>query len=67
MTTRTELSFGYDRNMKPISGYCTRCGEMMPKPPPDLRSSADIVYWLSQQFLEHKKLKHSQPDKKEIE
>jgi hypothetical protein len=65
MTLRIELSIGYDRDMSPVSGYCTRCGEMMPKPPQGLRSSSEIVTWLAQQFMQHKQLKHSQPNTEE--
>ena len=54
---KTELRFAYDENMRPISATCTGCGEQMAKPDPSLENSADIVMWLSEQFLEHRKEK----------
>jgi len=55
---RTELQFAYDENMRPVSATCTGCGEKMPMPPRTITDSADIVMWLSQRYLEHRKLKH---------
>jgi hypothetical protein len=55
---RTELRFAYDHNMRPFSATCTGCGEKMPISPSIIKDSADIVMWLSQRYLEHRKLKH---------
>ena len=55
---RTELRFSYDHLGNPVSAQCTRCGQMMLKPGPDLRLSADIVFWFAEQFIEHKQTKH---------
>lgn len=57
---RTELKVGYDEAMKPISASCTRCGERMLPPPSNLQTSADIIYWFSREYLEHRKAKHPQ-------
>jgi hypothetical protein len=56
---RTELRFDYDEKMRPISGTCTGCGEKMPTPPCTINDSADIVMWLSQRYLEHRKIQHA--------
>jgi hypothetical protein len=55
---RTELRFAYDENMIQISATCTGRGEKMPTPPCTIKDSAEIVLWLSQRYLEHRKLKH---------
>lgn len=60
MPMRMELAFTYDERMCPISAKCTRCGETMPKPPPDLRLSEEIVAWFAEKFLAHKQQKHAQ-------
>jgi len=59
---RTELKVDYNKEMKPISARCTGCREPMPTPSPDLVNSADIIVWLSNQYIEHRRLKHSQDD-----
>jgi len=63
---RTELNVEYDSEMRPISATCTRCGEKMPQPPTDLQNSADIIVWLSEKYAEHRKLKHSQDDRRRV-
>ena len=63
----TELSFVYDPEMRPVSARCSVCGQLMPTPPSTLRDAADMVMWLSQQFLEHKRLKHPQQPSAETE
>ena len=55
---RTELSFIYDATMRPISALCSLCGQAM-QPPSTLRDAADTVMWMSQRFIEHKRLNHS--------
>ena len=60
MPMKTELAFLYDGSMRPTSAKCRLCGEVMPKPDIELSSSADIVLWLSERFLEHKKLEHAE-------
>ncbi|MBS1806155.1 MAG: hypothetical protein JST28_22660 [Acidobacteria bacterium] len=55
---KTELVFSYDSMMRPTSAKCRLCGQMMPKPGTELNSSADIVLWVSERFLEHKRLEH---------
>ena len=58
---RPELTFSYDPQMRPLSARCTRCGEQMPTHPTELKEPADAILWLSQQFIEHKRLKHPAP------
>lgn len=55
---RTELKIIYDESMSPVSAICTACAEMMPCPPAELQNSADIIMWLSKEYIEHRKLKH---------
>jgi hypothetical protein len=62
MPMRTELAFSYDKNVRPISARCTRCNAEMPPPGRDLALPADVVMWFSQQFLEHKRLNHPDPE-----
>ena len=59
MPMKTELAFSYDQRMRPVSAKCSLCGEGMPAPASELSAPADIVFWLAQKFVEHKKLKHS--------
>jgi hypothetical protein len=59
---RTELKVEYNHEMKPVSAMCTGCREKMPTPGADLANSADIIVWLSNQYIEHRRLKHSQDD-----
>ena len=62
----SELKIEYDEAMKPISATCTGCGERMPLPPADLQNSADIIVWFSKEYIEHRKLKHSQDDRRRV-
>jgi hypothetical protein len=64
--SRTELQIEYNEEMKPISATCTACGEKMPKPPGELQNSADVIVWLSEKYIEHRKLKHSQDDRRRV-
>ena len=57
----SELVFIYDAEMRPVSAKCSLCGQLMQPPPSTLLDAADMVLWLSQQFLEHKRIKHSPP------
>jgi len=66
MTSGTELKIDYNSEMKPVSASCTGCGEKMPLPPSDLRDSAEIIMWLSMAYLEHRKLKHSQGERRRV-
>ena len=62
----SELSFMYDPQMRPVSAKCTICGQLMPPPPSHLLDSADLIMWLSGEFLEHKRIEHAKtrdPDK----
>jgi hypothetical protein len=59
---RTELKIEYNKEMKPIRAMCTGCREAMPLAPVDLVNSADIIMWMSNQYIEHRRLKHSQDD-----
>lgn len=61
MSMRTDLKFDYSGEISPISAICLACGERMPTPPPSLRDPAEIVLWLSENYLEHKKLTHAAP------
>lgn len=63
---RTELKVNYDAEMKPVSGSCTACGEKMPKSPVDLKNSGDIIVWLSGKYIEHKKQKHSDDERRRV-
>jgi hypothetical protein len=58
LMSRAELEIEYDQEMTPVSGMCTACREMMPKPPADIVNSADIILWFSVKFIEHRRLKH---------
>jgi len=58
MPMKTELVFSYDQRMRPVSAKCRLCGEGMPEPASELGAPADVVFWLAQQFVEHKKQKH---------
>jgi len=69
MMIRTELKIGYDNTMKPISATCIACGEKMPLPPAklyNLNESADTIVWFSERYIEHRRLKHSQDDRRRI-
>lgn len=48
----------HDSEMRPVTAMCTACREQMPKAPSNLRSTFDLVLWLSTFFIEHKRLKH---------
>jgi len=60
----SELKIEYNDEMKPISATCTGCGEKMPPLPSDLQSPADAVVWLAEKYVEHRKLKHSQEERR---
>jgi hypothetical protein len=62
MSTRTELQITYDNLGDPISAECTRCGKVIPLPGPGMRTPADVVMWLSEQFLRHKRINHPPED-----
>jgi hypothetical protein len=66
MTSRTELNVEYDSEMRPVSATCTGCGEKMPQPPANLQKAADIIGWLSEKYVEHRKLKRSQDDRGQV-
>jgi hypothetical protein len=63
---RTELKVEYNAEMKPTSASCTACGEKMPKSPADLENPADIIVWLSGKYIEHKRAKHSQDERRRV-
>jgi len=63
---RTELKIEYDAHMKPIRAICNGCGEKMPLPPADLQKAADIIIWFSNKYLEHRRLKHSNDDRRRL-
>ena len=66
---RTELKIEYDSEMKPVSASCTACGEQMPLPPAKtfyLNDSADTIVWFSEVYIEHRKRKHSQDDRRRM-
>jgi hypothetical protein len=63
---KTELRFVYDENMRPISATCTGCAEQMPKPDPVLENAADIILFFSKEYIEHRKRKHAQDDRRRI-
>ena len=56
-----ELAIRYDENLRPVSAQCSSCGLHMPPPPSDLHDTADIILWLSDHFIEHRKQKHPAP------
>ena len=58
---RPELSLTYDRDMRPVAGRCTACGEQMLSPPSAPHDNVDTILWLSHHFLIHKQLKHPTP------
>jgi len=58
---RPELSFIYDPEMRPVSARCSLCGQLIQPPPSTVLDAADMVVWLSQQFIEHKRLRHPTP------
>ena len=58
VSVRSELSFSYDEHARPLSAKCAQCGEKMPSPGPELKSSADVIMWFAARFLEHKRLTH---------
>lgn len=60
MSLRPQLTFQYGHSMCPLSATCSVCGAVMPLPPANLTRPADIVMWLSRQFIEHKRETHSQ-------
>ena len=53
-----ELTIRYDHDLRPVSAECSSCGQQMATPPSDLHDSADIILWLSNHFVEHRKQKH---------
>jgi hypothetical protein len=63
---RTELKVNYDATMKPVSGSCTACGDKMPKPIDTLENPADIIMWLSEKYIEHRELKHSNGERRRV-
>ena len=63
---RTELRIDYDAQMRANSGSCANCGEKMPRPPAELQNSADIIVWLSEKYVEHRKLKHSNNERRRV-
>ena len=63
---RTELQFIYNEHMHPIGATCSKCGEKMPKPDPRLKDSAEIIVSLSEQYLDHKRQKHSSDDRRRV-
>jgi len=64
--SRTELKFEYDEGARPISATCTACSEKMPNPPEELQNPTDIIMWSSEKYIEHRKLKHSQDDSRQV-
>ena len=58
MAWKQELAINLNSDMRPVSATCNICGEMMPLPPFTLKDSADIISWLSGQFLQHKEHQH---------
>jgi hypothetical protein len=54
-----ELAFIYDAHIRPLSGKCTACNEEMPTPSPDFYDAVEAITWLSAQFVQHNRLKHS--------
>ncbi|WP_162601615.1 hypothetical protein [Occallatibacter savannae] len=59
-----ELKLKYDPEMKPVSAWCSLCGEKMPDVPANLRDSGEIIMWMSMEFIEHRTLKHSNEDRR---
>lgn len=64
--SRTELKIEYDGQMKPIRAVCNGCGEKMPLPLADLQNAADIIVWFSNKYLDHRKLKHSNDERRRL-
>ena len=62
----SELKIEYIEDMKPVSATCGGCGENMPTPPAEVVNSADIIMWLSKQYVDHCRQKHSQDDRRRI-
>jgi hypothetical protein len=54
-----ELALVYDAHIRPISAKCTACNEQMPTPSPDIYDGVEAITWLSVQFVQHTRLKHS--------
>ena len=57
----SELTFIYDAEMRPVAARCSICRKLMPPPPSHLRDAADMVLWLSEQFILHKRKEHPKP------
>jgi hypothetical protein len=66
MMSRTELQIEYSDQMKPISATCAGCGEKMPMPPVDLENTVDVIVWFSNKYLDHRKLKHSNDERRRL-
>ena len=64
--SRTELKFEYDTKSRPISATCGTCGEKMPDAPAQIDQAADRIMWLSERYIEHRKLKHSSEDRRRM-
>jgi hypothetical protein len=62
MSARTELQIAYDKVGNPISAECTRCGKVIPVPGSTMRAPADVIVWLTEQFLRHKRINHPPED-----
>ena len=56
-----ELAIRYDNNLRPTSAQCSTCGQHMPAPPSEVRDTADVLMWFSDQFVEHRTQKHPTP------
>jgi len=64
--SRTELKIDYDHSMMPVSATCSACSEQMPQAPADLTTAADIIVRISGKYLEHRTVKHSNHDRRQI-
>jgi hypothetical protein len=66
VVSRNEVKIDYDDEMKPVAATCTACGEKMPRPPADLKNAADTISWFSGKYIEHRRLNHSQDDRRRV-
>jgi hypothetical protein len=58
MALSKNLTFTHDEHLRPVSAQCPYCGEVMPPPDPGFEAPLQAILWGTQQFIQHRSLKH---------